>query len=311
MKTILSHANLIDCVEPKVRPDTAVLIEDGRVRAILPSAEAGRVGDAQVIDLKGGYLMPGLWDVHIHPDYLSVDDMPLADQVTLFGHRLATALTESGNRGQWTSAAEINVHGEAPAPGVGGKWDAPIGFPLVPVSAMMLPNNKVLTFSAYTDTSFTATQDTITKVAILDLNPDRRDVHRYVRDLEEVMIRTCADYGLDAGRISGLTGTWLGTGSGAAEKIGAIGVRISRWITSHGFAFNVSTRLEHFQLIVPCGIADRGVTSLERATGRAIPIDEVQGRLVEHFAHVFERDVNQSWGPPSGGPGPAEAGPRV
>jgi lipoyl(octanoyl) transferase len=86
---------------------------------------------------------------------------------------------------------------------------------------------------------------------IVDLRPDRQDVHRYVRDLEEVMIRTCADYGLDAGRISGLTGTWLGTGSGAAEKIGAIGVRISRWITSHGFAFNVSTRLEHFQLIVP------------------------------------------------------------
>jgi galactose oxidase len=72
-----------------------------------------------------------------------------------------TALTESGNRGPWTSAAEINIHGQAPAPGVGGKWDAPIGFPLVPVSAMMLPNNKVLTFSAYTDTSFTATQDTI------------------------------------------------------------------------------------------------------------------------------------------------------
>ena len=78
MKTILSHANLIDCVELKVRPDTAVLIEDGRIRAILPNSEAGGVGDAQVIDLKGGYLMPGLWDVHIHPDYMSVDDMPLA-----------------------------------------------------------------------------------------------------------------------------------------------------------------------------------------------------------------------------------------
>src|ERR1700726_3410484 len=86
MKTILSHANLIDCVEPKVRPDTAVLIEDGRIRAILPSGEAGSAGDARVIDLKGGYLMPGLWDVHIHPDYLSLDEMPLADQVTLFGH---------------------------------------------------------------------------------------------------------------------------------------------------------------------------------------------------------------------------------
>ena len=97
MKTILSHANLIDCVEPKLRPDAAVLIEDGRIRAILPCGEADSAGgDAQVIDLKGGYLMPGLWDVHIHPDYLSLDEMPLADQVTLFGHRLAAALTESG-----------------------------------------------------------------------------------------------------------------------------------------------------------------------------------------------------------------------
>src|SRR6266404_5033036 len=96
MKTVLSHANLIDCVEPKVRPDCAVLIEDGRIRAILPSGEAGSAGDAQMIDLKGGFLMPGLWDVHIHPDYLSLDEMPLADQVTLFGHRLAAALTESG-----------------------------------------------------------------------------------------------------------------------------------------------------------------------------------------------------------------------
>src|SRR6187402_1327923 len=100
---------------------------------------------------------------------------------------------------------------------------------------------------------------------IIDLRPDRQDVHRYVRDLEEVMIRTCADYGLEAARIAGLTGTWLGTRSGAAEKIGAIGVRISRWITSHGFAFNVSTNLAHFQLIVPCGIPDRGVSSLERS----------------------------------------------
>src|SRR3984893_12411808 len=96
MKTILSHANLIDCVEPNVQPVTAVLIEDGRIRAILPSGEAGSAGDAQVIDLKGGYLMPGLWDVHIHPDYLSLNEMPLADQVTLFGHHLTAALTESG-----------------------------------------------------------------------------------------------------------------------------------------------------------------------------------------------------------------------
>ena len=117
---------------------------------------------------------------------------------------------------------------------------------------------------------------------ILDLRPDRCDVHRYVRDIEEVMIRVCADYGVSAGRISGLTGTWIG-----GEKVGAIGVRISRWITSHGFAFNVTTDLDHFDLIVPCGIADHGVTSLERATGRAIPIAEVEDRLVRHFAEVF------------------------
>ena len=105
---------------------------------------------------------------------------------------------------------------------------------------------------------------------ILDLGPDRRDVHRYVRDLEEVMIRVCADYGIDAGRMDGLTGTWVETPRGP-EKIGAIGVRISRWITSHGFAFNVTTDLDFFRLIVPCGIADRGVTSLAGLLGTAPP----------------------------------------
>jgi lipoyl(octanoyl) transferase len=120
---------------------------------------------------------------------------------------------------------------------------------------------------------------------ILDLRPDRCDVHKYVRDLEEVMIRVCGDYGVRAERVRGLTGTWVG-----ADKIGAIGIRISRWITSHGFAFNVSTDLEHFQLIVPCGIADRGVTSLERATGRAIPIGEVEDAMARRFAEVFTRD---------------------
>jgi lipoyl(octanoyl) transferase len=119
---------------------------------------------------------------------------------------------------------------------------------------------------------------------ILDLRPDRQDVHRYVRDVEEVMIRVCADYGVAAGRIAGLTGTWVG-----AEKIGAIGVRISRWITSHGFAFNVSTTLEHFRLIVPCGISDRGVTSLERASGRGVPIAEAEDAIIRHFCAIFER----------------------
>ena len=119
MKTILSHANLIDCVEPKIRPDSAVLIEDGRIRAILPGTEVdSSADDAQVIDLKGGYLLPGLWDVHIHPDYLSLDEMPLVDQVTLFGHRLAAALTNPalsecaapGPITSWTS------HGSGPSP---------------------------------------------------------------------------------------------------------------------------------------------------------------------------------------------------
>ena len=117
---------------------------------------------------------------------------------------------------------------------------------------------------------------------ILDLKPDRCDVHRYVRDLEEVMIRVCADYGVSASRISGLTGAWIGN-----EKVGAIGVRISRWITSHGFAFNVSTNLADFQLIVPCGIADHGVTSLEQATGRTLQISEVEERVIDQFAAVF------------------------
>ena len=118
---------------------------------------------------------------------------------------------------------------------------------------------------------------------ILDLRPDRCDVHRYVRDLEEVMIRVCADYGVAAHRVDGLTGAWVGT-----AKIGAIGVRISRWITSHGFAFNVNTRLEDFQLIVPCGIADRGVTSLRQQFGKELSIQDVESRFIRRFAEVFD-----------------------
>ncbi|HET7291076.1 MAG TPA: lipoyl(octanoyl) transferase LipB [Vicinamibacteria bacterium] len=119
---------------------------------------------------------------------------------------------------------------------------------------------------------------------ILELEPGRRDVHRYVRDLEEVMIRACADYGVAAGRIPGLTGAWVGD-----AKIGAIGVRISRWVTSHGLAFNVSTDLAPFGLIVPCGIEGRGVTSLGRILGRAVPVEPVMDRLAGHFSAVFDR----------------------
>ena len=119
---------------------------------------------------------------------------------------------------------------------------------------------------------------------ILDLRPDRCDVHRYVRDLEEVLIRTAASYGIAARRIDGLTGVWAGD-----EKLAAIGVRISRWITSHGFALNVATDLEYFNLIVPCGIADRGVTSLSRLLGRSVERVDVENRIVEHVASVFDR----------------------
>jgi lipoyl(octanoyl) transferase len=121
---------------------------------------------------------------------------------------------------------------------------------------------------------------------ILDLAPDRCDVHRYVRDLEEVMIRTCADYGVPAGRVEGLTGTWVGH-----DKIGAIGVRIARWVTSHGFAFNVATDLSAFDLIVPCGIRGRGVTSLERLLGRPVPLNEAMDRLAGHLGTVFGREA--------------------
>ena len=121
---------------------------------------------------------------------------------------------------------------------------------------------------------------------VIDLSPDRRDVHRYVRDLEQVMIGACGDYGIEARRIPGLTGCWVGD-----EKIGAIGVRIARWVTSHGFAFNVANDLAPFGLIVPCGISDRGVTSLSRLLGREVELDEVMTCLVRRMAQVFDRGI--------------------
>jgi lipoyl(octanoyl) transferase len=121
---------------------------------------------------------------------------------------------------------------------------------------------------------------------IFDLTPDRRDVHRYVRDLEEVLIRAVARFGITAGRVPGLTGVWVGE-PGREEKLAAIGVRISRWITSHGFALNVATDLEHFRLIVPCGIADRGVTSMARLLGRPVAMADVQAAVAGAIAGVF------------------------
>lgn len=124
---------------------------------------------------------------------------------------------------------------------------------------------------------------------ILDLAPDRKDVHRYVRDIEEALIQAAAAFGIEATRVAGLTGVWVAPpGSGGnEEKLAAIGVRISRWITSHGFALNVSTDLGHFNLIVPCGIADRGVTSLEKLLGRPVTMAEAEDAVASAFARVF------------------------
>jgi lipoyl(octanoyl) transferase len=123
---------------------------------------------------------------------------------------------------------------------------------------------------------------------ILDLSPDRCDVHRYVRDLEEVLIRTAAAFGITAARATGLTGAWVGD-----DKLAAIGVRIARWITSHGFALNVSTNLSHFGLIVPCGITGRGVTSIEKLLGRPVPMPAVADTVIDTFCTVFDRRLSQ------------------
>ena len=123
---------------------------------------------------------------------------------------------------------------------------------------------------------------------IIDLRPDRCDVHKYVRDLEQVLILTAAAFGVSAGRQAGLTGAWVGD-----NKLAAIGVRISRWVTSHGLALNVNPDLSRFGLIVPCGIIGRGVTSLAASTGSPIQVDRVQTVLIQAFADVFGRTVRE------------------
>jgi lipoyl(octanoyl) transferase len=124
---------------------------------------------------------------------------------------------------------------------------------------------------------------------ILDLRPDRCDVHRYVRDLEDTLIRAVATFGISAHRMPGLTGAWV-----ADDKLGAIGVRIARWVTSHGFALNVSTNLAHFDLIVPCGITNKGVTSMERLTGRPVAMTEAADAVAVALAEVFGRERVES-----------------
>ena len=132
---------------------------------------------------------------------------------------------------------------------------------------------------------------------IIDLKPDRCDVHRYVRDLEEVLIRAVATFDITAGRVDGLTGIWVGP-PGREAKLAAIGVRISRWVTSHGFALNVNTDLSRFGLIVPCGITDHGVTSMGHLLGGAVPMDEVANAVINAFSSVFSRAPSPPTLPP-------------
>jgi lipoyl(octanoyl) transferase len=130
---------------------------------------------------------------------------------------------------------------------------------------------------------------------ILNLAEIRRDVGWYVRQLEEAMIRTTAEYGITAERREGRTGIWVNVteanGSASEEKLGAIGVHISRWVTSHGLAYNVSTDLSYFDLIVPCGIAGKRATSLTRLLNRQVEIDDVAPRLVHHLGECFGRTM--------------------
>ena len=121
---------------------------------------------------------------------------------------------------------------------------------------------------------------------ILNLGAIRRDVVWYVRTLEEAMIRATAELGISAARVSGKTGIWVDE-SGAEEKLAAIGVHISRWVTSHGFAYNVATDLRYFDLIVPCGIADRKATSLEKLLERKVLLGEIKPLLAKHIGEVF------------------------
>jgi lipoyl(octanoyl) transferase len=117
---------------------------------------------------------------------------------------------------------------------------------------------------------------------IMDLDRHFTDIHKYLRYLEEVIIRTCAEYDIEAGRIDGLTGVWVGD-----AKICAMGIKCSRWVTMHGFALNVNTQLEYFNHIVPCGISDKQVTSLEALLGEPVDMQEVRDHIVNHFAEVF------------------------
>ena len=121
---------------------------------------------------------------------------------------------------------------------------------------------------------------------ILNLKEHKQDLHWLLRQYEEVTIRLLEEYGITARRIDGLTGVWVGD-----EKITAIGVGVRRWVSYHGFAFNVNPNLEHFSYIIPCGIRDKGVTSLSKLQGEEMDMDEMRKKVIKYFAEVFEMEV--------------------
>ena len=125
---------------------------------------------------------------------------------------------------------------------------------------------------------------------ILDLDNFFTDIHKYLRFLEEAVIDTLKEYGLNGSRSQGETGVWLDVGTPFARKICAMGVRASRWVTMHGLAFNINTDLSYFEHIVPCGIQGKGVTSLSKELGREISLEEVKEKLKTHLGRLFDAD---------------------
>jgi len=126
---------------------------------------------------------------------------------------------------------------------------------------------------------------------ILDLDQFFTDIGRYIRLLEEVVIQTLAEYTIEGKRSEGESGVWLDVGKPTARKICAVGVHLSRWVTMHGIAFNINTDLSYFQNIIPCGISDKGVTSLAQELGHNVDIEEVQSKLLPHFTKLFEAEL--------------------
>lgn len=126
---------------------------------------------------------------------------------------------------------------------------------------------------------------------ILDLDNFFTDIHLYLRTLEQAVIDTLAEYGITSGRYPGYTGVWLDADNGKARKICALGVRCSRWVTMHGFAFNVNTDLEYFKNIIPCGIDDKDVTSMKRELGTEVDLEEVKEVLLKNIIKLFEMEL--------------------